>query len=61
MSIVVTCRGIMQAAEPLLSSKVENKILLHGTGRNLKEGTNTTLPEFRRSRSTPRGKFFVFS
>ncbi|KAG4952853.1 hypothetical protein JHK87_038447 [Glycine soja] len=54
-------RGIMQAAEPLLSSKVENKILLHGTGRNLKEGTNTTLPEFRRSRSTPRGKFFVFS
>ncbi|RDX75585.1 Kinesin-like protein KIN-14F, partial [Mucuna pruriens] len=44
-------RGIMQAAEPLLSSKVENKILLHGSGRN------TTLPEFRRSRSTPRGNF----
>ncbi|KOM46388.1 hypothetical protein LR48_Vigan07g009200 [Vigna angularis] len=51
-------RGIVQAAEPLLSSKVENKIL---PGRNLKEGTNTTLPEFRRSRSTPRGKFFVLS
>ncbi|TKY57436.1 Kinesin KP1 [Spatholobus suberectus] len=53
-------RGIVQAAEPLLSSKVENKIL-HGSGRNLKEGTNTTLPEIRRSRSTPRGKFFVLS
>ncbi|XP_027938785.1 kinesin-like protein KIN-14F isoform X2 [Vigna unguiculata] len=50
-----------QAAEPLLSSKVENKIFQHGSGRNLKEGTNTTLPEFRRSRSTPRGKFFVLS
>ncbi|KAG4402892.1 hypothetical protein GLYMA_02G302800v4 [Glycine max] len=48
-------RGIMQSAEPLLSRKVENKILLHGSGRN------TTLPEYRRSRSMPRGKFFVFS
>ncbi|XP_020238383.1 kinesin-like protein KIN-14F [Cajanus cajan] len=53
-------RGIVQAAEPLLSSKVENRIL-HGSGRNLKEGINTTLPESRRSRSTPRGKFFVLS
>ncbi|CAJ1971538.1 unnamed protein product [Sphenostylis stenocarpa] len=54
-------RGIEQAAEPLLSSKVENKILQQGSGRNLKEGTNSTLPEFRRSRSTPRGKLFVLS
>lgn len=54
-------RGIVQAAEPLLSSKVENKIFQHGSGRNLKEGTNITLPEFRRSRSTPRGKFSVLS
>ncbi|XP_061337645.1 kinesin-like protein KIN-14F [Gastrolobium bilobum] len=53
-------RGIVQAAEPLLSSKVENKII-NGSGRNLKEGTNTSMSDFRRSRSTPRGKFFALS
>ncbi|XP_027335879.1 kinesin-like protein KIN-14F [Abrus precatorius] len=53
-------RGIVQAGEPLLASKVENK-LLNGSGSNLKEGSNTSIPEFRRSRSTPRGKFFGLS
>ncbi|KAJ1415519.1 P-loop containing nucleoside triphosphate hydrolase [Sesbania bispinosa] len=53
-------RGTMKATEPLLSSKVENK-LLNCSGRNLKEGTNTSMHEFRRSRSTPRGKFSVLS
>ncbi|KAL1347534.1 kinesin-like protein KIN-14F [Arachis duranensis] len=48
-------RGMVQAAEPLLTSKVENK-LINGSGRS-----NTTMHEFRRSRSTPRGKFFVSS
>ncbi|WJX65019.1 hypothetical protein P8452_49726 [Trifolium repens] len=50
-------RGIVQGAEPLLSSKVENKIS-NGQVRNLKE-VNTSMHEFKRSRSTPRGKFFV--
>ncbi|CAL0335051.1 unnamed protein product [Lupinus luteus] len=53
-------RGIMKAGEPLLASKVENK-LINGSGSNPKEGSNTSMPEFRRSRSTPRGKFFGFS
>ncbi|XP_020222158.1 kinesin-like protein KIN-14F [Cajanus cajan] len=53
-------RGIMQTGEPLLVSKVENK-LLNGSGSNLKEGSNASIPEFRRSRSTPRGKFFGLS
>ncbi|KAF1894774.1 hypothetical protein Lal_00021068 [Lupinus albus] len=53
-------RGIMKAGEPLLASKVENK-LVNGSGSNLKEGRNTSIPEFRRSRSTPRGKFVGFS
>jgi kinesin family protein C2/C3 len=47
----------VQGAEPLLSSKVENKIS-NGQVRNLKE-VNTSMHEFKRSRSTPRGKFFV--
>ncbi|KAF7831238.1 kinesin-like protein KIN-14F [Senna tora] len=51
-------RGTLQAGEPLLASRVENK-LLNGSGRNLKEGSNTSMPEFRRSRSTPRGKFLL--
>ncbi|XP_073225494.1 kinesin-like protein KIN-14F isoform X2 [Cicer arietinum] len=53
-------RGIVQAGEPLSASKVENK-LLNGSGSNYKEGNNTSMPEFRRSRSTPRGKFFGLS
>ncbi|XP_050203388.1 kinesin-like protein KIN-14F [Mercurialis annua] len=50
-------RGIVQAVEPLLAGKFENK-LPSITFRNVKEGGNTSMPEFRRSRSTPRGKFF---
>ena len=50
----------MQAGEPFSASKVDNK-LLNGSGSNLKEGSNTNMPEFRRSRSTPRGKFFGLS
>ncbi|KAJ1441202.1 P-loop containing nucleoside triphosphate hydrolase [Sesbania bispinosa] len=53
-------RGIMQAGEPLLASKVENKPF-NGSGSNNKEGSATPMPEFRRSRSTPRGKFFGLS
>lgn len=50
----------MQTGEPILATKVENK-LFNGSGSNIKEGTNASMPEFRRSRSTPRGKFFGLS
>ncbi|KAG4923746.1 hypothetical protein JHK87_049286 [Glycine soja] len=53
-------RGIVQTGEPLLVSKVENKVV-NGSGSNIKEGSNASTPEFRRSRSTPRGKFFGLS
>ncbi|KAL5077308.1 hypothetical protein RYX36_016292 [Vicia faba] len=53
-------RGIVQAEEPLSARKVENK-LLNGSGSNHNEGNNTSMPEFRRSRSTPRRKFFGLS
>ncbi|KAM0995681.1 hypothetical protein ACFX13_005833 [Malus domestica] len=44
-------RGLMQAAEPLLAGKPENK-LPNGATRNQKEGGNMTMSEIRRSRST---------
>ncbi|KAF5728491.1 Kinesin-like protein 1 isoform 2 [Tripterygium wilfordii] len=47
-----------QAAESLLSGKTENK-LQNGVIRNIKETGNTSMPEFRRSRSSPRGKFLI--
>lgn len=47
----------MQAAEPLMPGKTENKLSNGGT-RYQKEGSNMSMPELRRSRSTPRGKFF---
>lgn len=50
----------MQAEEPLSARKVENK-LLNSSGSNHNEGNNTSMPEFRRSRSTPRRKFFGLS
>ncbi|KAK7301879.1 hypothetical protein RJT34_12756 [Clitoria ternatea] len=53
-------RGMVQTGEPLLASKVENKVL-NGSGSNVKEGSNTSMSEFRRSRSTPRGKLFGLS
>ncbi|PQQ20343.1 hypothetical protein Pyn_16917 [Prunus yedoensis var. nudiflora] len=51
-------RGVVQAAEPLLAGKTENKLPNGGT-RYQKEGSNMSMPEFRRSRSTPRGKFLI--
>ncbi|KAJ9173861.1 hypothetical protein P3X46_016954 [Hevea brasiliensis] len=51
-------RGVVHAVEPLLAGKPENK-LPNNAIRNPKEAGNTSTPEFRRSRSTPRGKFFV--
>ncbi|XP_077237543.1 kinesin-like protein 1 [Tasmannia lanceolata] len=53
-------RGLVQAVEPLLTVKHENK-LPTGVIRNGKEGNNTSIPDFRRSRSSPRGKFTLFS
>ncbi|XXG72542.1 hypothetical protein AAC387_Pa07g1611 [Persea americana] len=52
-------RGLVQHVEPPLTGKQENK-LPNGIHRNGKEGTNTSVPELRRSRSTPRGKFTIF-
>ncbi|KAK9268772.1 hypothetical protein L1049_000534 [Liquidambar formosana] len=48
----------VQLVEPLLVGKQENK-LPNGVIRHAKEGSNTSMPEFRRSRSTPRGKFMI--
>ncbi|XP_024160716.1 kinesin-like protein KIN-14F [Rosa chinensis] len=53
-------RGSVQAAEPLMAGKTENKLPNGGT-RYQKEGSNMSMPELRRSRSTPRGKFFNFT
>ncbi|XP_040987527.1 kinesin-like protein KIN-14F [Juglans microcarpa x Juglans regia] len=44
--------------EPLLAEKLDSKVP-NGMIRLPKEGTNTSMPEFRRSRSTPRGKFMI--
>uniref|UniRef100_A0A6N2L2B5 Kinesin motor domain-containing protein n=1 Tax=Salix viminalis TaxID=40686 RepID=A0A6N2L2B5_SALVM len=50
---------VVQAVEPLISGKLENK-LPNNVTHTVKEGGNTSMPEFRRSRSTPRGKLVVF-
>ncbi|XVE50907.1 hypothetical protein DITRI_Ditri01bG0201000 [Diplodiscus trichospermus] len=50
-------RGLVQAVEPLLGGKTDR--IQNGASRQAKEGSNTLMPEFRRSRSTPRGKFLV--
>ncbi|KAG5235953.1 kinesin motor family protein [Salix suchowensis] len=47
-----------RVVEPLLAGKLENKApnnVIH----SLKEGGNTSVPEFRRSRSSPRGKLTI--
>lgn len=53
----------MQAEEPLVAGNVVENKLLNGNGnggiRYPKEGSNTSMHEFRRSRSSPRGKFFM--
>ena len=53
----IKCRGLV---EPLLAGKLDNKVP-NGNGlvRFPKEGPNSSMPEFRRSRSTPRGKFMI--
>lgn len=48
-------RGIV---EPLLAGKIESRVP-NGLARYSKEATNASMPEFRRSRSTPRGKFMI--
>ncbi|EOY11923.1 Kinesin-like protein 1 isoform 2 [Theobroma cacao] len=50
-------RGLVQAVEPLLGGKIDR--IPNGVIRQAKEGGNTLMPEFRRSRSSPRGKFLV--
>ncbi|OMP06953.1 hypothetical protein COLO4_07750 [Corchorus olitorius] len=55
-------RGVVQAVvEPLLGGKTDRIPNGNGVTRQAKEAsnTNTLMPEFRRSRSTPRGKFLV--
>ncbi|XP_073263922.1 kinesin-like protein KIN-14F [Populus alba] len=49
---------VVQAVEPLIPGKLENK-LPNNVTHTVKEGGNTSMPEFRRSRSTPRGKFMI--
>uniref|UniRef100_A0A7N2M913 Kinesin KP1 n=1 Tax=Quercus lobata TaxID=97700 RepID=A0A7N2M913_QUELO len=48
-------RGIV---EPILAGKLDNRVP-NGLIRFPKEGSNTSMPEFRRSRSSPRGKFLI--
>lgn len=55
MAFSTLCRG---RAEPLLAEKLDNKVP-NGMIRLPREGSNTSMPEFRRSRSTPRGKFMI--
>ncbi|XP_022716667.1 kinesin-like protein KIN-14F [Durio zibethinus] len=50
-------RGLVQAVEPMLGGKTDR--IPNGVTRQAKEGSNTLMPEFRRSRSSPRGKFLV--
>ncbi|GAV59639.1 Kinesin domain-containing protein/CH domain-containing protein [Cephalotus follicularis] len=52
-------RGLVQTVEPLPAGKLENKIP-YGDTRQAKEGGNTSMHEFR-SRSSPRGKFFILA
>ncbi|KAF5191967.1 Kinesin-like protein kin-14f [Thalictrum thalictroides] len=52
-------RGVVQAVEPLLAERNDNK-LQNGVIHYGKEGRpNSTMPSFRRSRSSPRGKFTI--
>lgn len=53
-------RGHVIDMESLLPRKLESRPQ-NGTVRHPKEGGSSSIPEFRRSRSTPRGKFFNLS
>ncbi|XWS11407.1 hypothetical protein CRYUN_Cryun38cG0080700 [Craigia yunnanensis] len=50
-------RGLVQVVDPLPGGKTDRIPI--GVSRQAKEGINTSMPEFRRSRSSPRGKFLV--
>ncbi|WCJ32564.1 Kinesin-like protein KIN-14F [Euphorbia peplus] len=51
-------RASVQPVEPLMHGKLENK-LPNSMIRDAKESGSTSMPQFRRSRSTPRGNFLV--
>lgn len=51
-------RELGQKVESFLSLKSEQKVS-NGVLRHPKEGSNSAMPEIRRSRSTPRGKFMI--
>ncbi|KAK4491801.1 hypothetical protein RD792_002577 [Penstemon davidsonii] len=48
-------RELLQKVDPVLAGNQENKL----SNQNVKETGNSSVPEFRRSRSTPRGKFII--
>ena len=50
-------RVLVQAVEPLSSGKHENKLRNGAVHNGKKESTDSIEPDFRRSRSLPRGKF----
>ncbi|KAK8626344.1 hypothetical protein V6N13_133994 [Hibiscus sabdariffa] len=50
-------RGLVQAVEPLLGEK--NDRIPNGVSRQAKEGSKTSMAEFRRSRSSPHAKILV--
>lgn len=49
----------MQPVEPFLAEKLENKLRNAATHQAEEGGNNTSMPEFKRSRSSPRGKFLI--
>ncbi|KAI8557423.1 hypothetical protein RHMOL_Rhmol04G0009700 [Rhododendron molle] len=57
-SQTVEIRELGQKVESFLSLKSEQKVS-NGVLRQPKEGSNSAMPEIRRSRSTPRGKFMI--
>ncbi|KAH9652468.1 kinesin-like protein KIN-14F [Citrus sinensis] len=52
-------RGLVQPVEPFLAEKLENKLRNAATHQAQEGGKNTSMPEFKRSRSSPRGKFLI--
>ncbi|XAR67332.1 Minus-end-directed kinesin ATPase [Bertholletia excelsa] len=54
----VELREVAQTMDSFLSGKNEQRVP-NGVFRPPKEGGNSAMPEFRRSRSTPRGKFVI--
>ncbi|OVA19729.1 Calponin homology domain [Macleaya cordata] len=52
-------RGVVQAVEPLLTGKHENKLPNGVINHHGKESSTISMPNSRRSRSSPRGKFTI--